>query len=174
MSSDSASVSVSTNTVSITCPMLESLKVEPDRVIITPLQPIRSRPKITPSSEQPHTWTIALECGVQPSSHVAEEFNNLAGGSAHEYAAASSSSSPSAMDFFFEVEMTMLRENAKVSILVYLGQDSSSGTPVWWMGGDFLINRPEPLLLVITENIDVKPLVLSGTNDSFTLTPVRA
>lgn len=173
MSDDTNPVSVSSNSVSLTCPMIEAMKYKLESLEITPLQPIRSLPTVTQSSEHPDTWTITLECGVQPSSEVAKNFNRYAGGSAHEYAAADGGAGePAELDFLFAVEVTMLREEEKVPITLWFGQATSGGSNSWWLGSDFLLNHGDPMLLVITERHHVKVLLLSGTSDSFTLTPV--
>jgi len=105
---------------------------------------------------------------------VATDFNKDSGGGTHEYSAASGGSSePTEMDFFFGVEMTMLRE--LIPVQLWFGQSSSGDTVSWWIGGDLIINLREPLLLVITEDYHhVKILALSGTNDSFTMVPVAS
>src|SRR5581483_7132989 len=173
MAKDATGVTVSTSSVTITSALIQSIKHVPGTFHVTPLQPRRSAPKVQRSAENPHAWTITVECGLQASAEMAKDFNRYAGGAAHEYTA-TNSGSPQELDFYFEVELTLRMENAKSPVKLWLGQAGSGATATWWLGGDLILNHGDPMLLLITKHKYVKVLLLSGTNDSFTLTLVSS
>ncbi len=161
-------MSSETNTVKVTGSMIQSINYIQNSLVITSGQPSSPPPSITQTGAD---WTITLKCGRKKSEPVATSFNATTGGTVHEYAPDIDSDSPEELNFYFGVKVTMLSGGTSATTTLYLGQGSHGGTNNWWIGGNSIVNDGKPLLLIINNNLIVQILSLSGSNDSFKMTP---
>jgi phospholipase C len=91
----------------------------------------------TVSSNGAGVFTINLDAGRSKTSAVANVFNQLTGGSAHEFVCnpRGGDSQPSELNFFFEVQLSIQTPSGQQILSVYLGQGSYVGGNNWWIGG---------------------------------------
>jgi hypothetical protein len=168
--SDSAATGSHSNTVEVTCSLIQSMSYIEGSLVITSGQPSSPPPSFSQSGDD---WKITLKCGRKESESVATRFNTTTGGSIHEYAPfiGHGGHSPNKLNFYFGVRITMLSGATQISADLYFAQGSQNLTNYWWIGGNGVVNEGEPLLLLISNNIIEQILTLSGSNDSFTMTP---
>lgn len=112
-------------------------------------------------------WEITLVAGRKKSSAVADGFNAATGGSIHEYAPSGGGGSPSELNFYFAVNLTVNIGGTHYKIPVYFAQGHYSLTNNWWIGGNGVVNDGKPLQLVVSDGTIEQILTMSGSHDSF-------
>jgi hypothetical protein len=168
MSSESNSdeTSIHSNTVKLYGSMIQNVTYINDSLDITTGQPSSPPPSIVHSG---HEWKITLKCGRKNSKEVAESFNKISGGSAHEYSGGTIASSPSELNFFFGVNVVFVSGTTEFPMDLYFGQGSYATTNDWWMGGSNITSTgmSSAVILLVENNITKETLYLEGTNESF-------
>lgn len=168
--SSSSEASSHDNTVKLTGSMIQAISYIQGSLVITTGQPSSPPPSITQTGAD---WKITLKCGRKKSKSVATSFIDTTGGSVHEYAPeGGGGGSPDELNFYYGVKVTIMSGSTPVTTTLYLAQGSHGSTNNWWIGGNSIINTGKPLLLVISNNIIEQILSLSGSNDSFKMTPM--
>jgi phospholipase C len=118
--------------------------------------------------------TISLGADREKTALIATNFNGSSGGANHEYAGEGDNGAPSELNFFFAVDVTFqVRGGASTTDILYIGQGSFGeifSVNNWWIGGQGVSKPGIPKLQYVIGN-DLYSLLLSGDEDSFTLTP---
>lgn len=158
------------NTVKVTGLVIQSISYIAGSLVITKGQSSSPPPSITQKGAD---WAITLKCDRKKSTDVAMSFGRASGGNIHVYAPeGGEGGSPSQLNFYFGVTVTILSGGNKSSTNLYLGQGSHDGTNNWWIGGNDVINKGEALLIVTDNNNNWHAMSLSGTHNSFKLYPL--
>ena len=150
--------------------IISSITYLDNSLVISEGQPASPPPSITMAQG---VFKITLEAGRHKTTPVADSFNNLSGGRNNEYAPSGDSGTPSQLNFFFGVviEIVLPSSGSSGSVTVYLGQGSFGTTNNWWIGGSCISNFDQPLL-VVTAGGEIANILMSGTEDSFSLVPL--
>ena len=136
---DSNTVTISSNS-SIT---ISSITYIENSLVVSPGQASPgSIPQIPPPNG--NEWTITLNADRNATSDVAQSFNTNAGGASHEYTTSGGwdglGSSPSGLNFYFGVNLSIDTEAGTETITAYLGQGSYGvSNNNWWFGSSALI-----------------------------------
>ena len=100
-----------------------------------------SAPQIPPPTG--NVWTITLNADRNGTPDVAQSFNTNVGGASHEYASSEwggLGNSPSDLNFYFGVNLSIDTEAGTETITAYLGQGSYGvSNNNWWFGSSALI-----------------------------------
>lgn len=163
-----ADVSPQTNVVTITdnASLVSNIIYVPNSLVVTPGQP--SGPLPPSIAQLDNTWTITVSAGRQNNSQVADSFNSAAGGPKSEFAGSGDESGfPSALNFFFAVEIQSNLAGQPSSVVVYLGQGSYGSiidpTNNWWIGGSCITNYGKQVQITLA-GVGVG---LTGSTSSF-------
>ena len=157
------------NTVTLESSLIQSVSYIDGTFVITSGQPYDSGP--TAKNMGKGVWEITVNCGRKKSSSVADKFNSLCGGEYHEYAPKGGGGTPDELNFMFGV--TVAFANA-TPITLYLAQGSYSSTNNWWIGGQNVINDGKPDLILISNNLPIQLLRMSGSTSEFNFETLAA
>jgi hypothetical protein len=159
----------SSNDVTVTGSMITGMSYIPGSFSITSGESSTPPPTF---KQDGTTWTITIGADRKSSSGVANGFNSVCGGANHEYAPSGGGGTPSEMNFYFGVDMTIKTDAGSVQVAVYFGQGNYMLTNNWWIGGNGVINYDKPVLLAISNNQVQMTMALSGGTSSFNLSAV--
>jgi len=123
-------------------------------------------------SQTGNVITITLGADREKTGPIADAFNGLSGGANHEYAGEGDDGAPSELNFFFGVDVTFTVDGVPTTERLYIGQGSFGvvfSVNNWWLGGQ-LISKPGIPKLQYAIGPNLYSLLLSGDEDSFTLT----
>lgn len=164
--SNSDTASSHSNTVKVYGSMIQSMSYIDGSLVITAGQPSSPPPTVVQSGDE---WEITLQCGRKNSKQVAESFNRISGGSAHEFTQATIATSPDELNFYFGMNVVVVSGTTQFPMEFYFGQGSYDTTNDWWMGGSSITSQgPATAVVLLVENNIVKEtLYLEGTNESF-------
>jgi len=157
------------NTVTLMSDLIESVGYIDGTFLITDGQPYESGP--TAKNKGGGVWEITVNCGRKKSASVAQKFNGLAGGEYHEYAPKGGGGTPDELNFMFGITLGFAQA---APITLYLAQGSYSSTNNWWIGGQNIVNDGKPDLVLISNNLPVQVLRLSGSTSEFVFETLAA
>ena len=160
----------SSNTVSLTSPLIAGISYISDSLVITKGEASSQPPRI---EQDGPTWKITLSADRKGSGEVADRFNTRVGGPDHEYApdGGGTGKQPNELNFYFGVTITWNIGGTRVNTDVYLAQGHYSLTNNWWIGSGAVVNIGTPMMLVINNNLVVQILKMSGGASSFNFNP---
>ena len=148
-----------TNNVILQSDDIQSIIYIDGTFVITDGQPYDSGP--TPKNLGKGQWEITVNCGRKKSDPVADKFNGLCGGALHEYAPqGGGGGTPDQLNFMFGVQVTFANATP---ITLYLAQGSNSSHNNWWIGGQNVVNDGKPDLILISNNLPIQVMRLSGS-----------
>lgn len=161
----------SSNTVTITSSLIESISYIDNSLVITQGESSSPPPSIVQDASK---WIITLQADRSGSENVADTFNTRVGGASHEYAPTGGGTGkmPDKLNFYFGITITFNIGGTRVSTDVYLAQGHYLLTNNWWMGAGALVNIGTPMLLAISNNVVRQVFTLSGGTSDFTLKDV--
>lgn len=142
-----------------------------DSLQVTDNQSHDPAPSIPPPNG--NVFTISLGADREKSAPIADKFNSLSGGVNHAYAGEGDDGTPSALNFFFAVDVTFTVDEGSTTERLYIGQGSFGvvfSVNNWWLGGT-CISKPGIPKLQFVIGSTLYSLLLSGDEDSFTLRP---
>ena len=145
-------------------------------LVVTSGQPFAPSPTISQSGSE---WTITVMAGRQGSTPVAKGFYGVTGGASHLLPTESyGDTSPSELNFYLGVNLTVEVNATTFRVPVYLGQGHSYVHNNWWFGGAAVtsanvVTEPPPLLIITGAGalaVGSGSLTLTATNiNSFVL-----
>lgn len=150
------------NSVTLESTQIQTITYIDGSFLITDGQPYESGP--TAKNQGSGIWEITVTCGRKKSENVGEKFNALCGGEYHEYAPKGGGGTPKELNFMFGMLVTFA--NA-APITLYFGQGSYSTTNNWWIGGQNVVNDGKPDLILISNNLPIQVLRMSGSTHDF-------
>ena len=161
----------SSNTVTITSPLIESIRYINNSLVITTGESSSPPPSIVQDASR---WIITLEADRGGSEDVADSFNTRVGGANHSFAGSGGGTGkmPDKLNFYFGVTVTFNIGGTRIDTNLYLGQGHYLLTNNWWMGSGAIVNIGHPMLLVIHDNVVAQITTLSGGTSDFELATV--
>ena len=120
-------------------------------------QPSNPPPKVTTAHDPGgNGFDVEFDAGRQGTSAVADSFDTLCGGASNEWCGHSFDSSPSELNFYFGLNLSLKSGASTAEVTVYLAQGSHEVNN-WWIGGASISNNPG----LLKANIGGEPVTLS-------------
>ena len=157
------------NDVTLNSDLIENIEYIDGTFLISDGQPYESGP--TPKDLGTGVWQVTVNCGRHKTSDVADAFDEACGGQYHEFAGYHGGGTPDELNFMYGLKITFA--NA-APVTLYLGQGSSSSRNNWWIGGANVINDGKPDLILISNDLPVQVLRLSGGVSNFDFESIAA